>query len=84
MITDLIGLHTVLLPLLVINKLTPALGLANFVNHPYDYGLNWTPPSPITITNCTEIDQMLLSHVQYNYYLGMCSFICTYCIVRKK
>ena len=30
---------------------TPATWLSNFVNHSYDYRLNWTPLSPVTITN---------------------------------
>ena len=84
MITDLIGLHSFLLPSLMINKWTPALWLANFVNHSYGNGPNWTPLSPITITNCTEIDQMLLSHVQYNYYLWMCSDFYLYLLSCEK
>ena len=28
---------------------TPATWLSNFVNHSYDYRLNWTPLSPVTM-----------------------------------
>ena len=30
---------------------TPATQSSNFVTHSYDYRLNWTPLSPVTITN---------------------------------
>ena len=45
MITDRIGLHSVLLPLLIYRD-----SKEDFVIT-YDYRPNWTPLSPITITN---------------------------------
>ena len=38
---------------------TPATRSFDFVNHSYDYRPNWTPLSPVTITNTGKIDLKL-------------------------
>ena len=35
-----------------LRRLTPATRSSDFVNHSFDYRPNWTPLSPVTITNC--------------------------------
>ena len=94
MITDRIGLHSVLLPLYIKINLIKSVSFVflkalltithvtydkinnrvilltnksdsrstDFVNHSYDYRLNWTPISPITIINQVT----LLSHRRKN------------------
>ena len=39
------------------NNRTPATRSSDFVNHSYDYGPNWTPLSPVTITNNNNNDK---------------------------
>ena len=48
---SLFGNRTLCHPIqsVIIPHHTPATQLSEFVNHMYDYRLNWTPLSPITI-----------------------------------
>ena len=47
---------------------TPVTQSSNFVDHSYDYRQNWTPLSPVTITNCVsnkmlEFDWFLMADI---------------------
>ena len=45
---------------LVINKSDSRCAVVRFCYHSYDYRPNWTPLSPITITNC--LNNKMLEH----------------------
>ena len=44
--------------ILVINKSDSRCAVVRFCYHSYDYRLNWTPLSPITITYCSNADSI--------------------------
>ena len=44
---------------------TPALLSSNFVNHLYDYRLNWTPLGPITIMNWSPLSSITIKNKGY-------------------
>ena len=48
---------------------------SDFVNHSHDYRPNWTPLSPIIISNNRLITEYLVQHSRYKCFIRFC-FMC--------